>query len=759
MSTYNAYFLNGVAGSNVNWFGFDMTFTSVGLLGGSVAFTNSDGSLTILHGDLFGFSLDDQGVLHGTIRWITRTDGVTEYEAVGSTSDFLNIDATAFQAANIQQRYDLVFGRPMVYNGDVGWNTFSGHQFSDQFFGFGGRDTVTYANAPSGVVIDMMDSTFTTGYAAFDQYFSIERIVGSNSADSIYGHTGANQLLGGDGNDIIVGRGGGDILRGGNGDDIIDPGPGGNALVFGEGGDDTLIGGGGMFETLDGHNGSDTASYASNTTGVMAIITNQQPAEIWGTATNAAGPQLFFDNLRNVENLIGGSGNDYFYIEGAGDSTADRNTFFGNEGNDWIEAGPNNDQIFGGGGLDVISYIHASGPNGLVITLGTGGNGTVGSAVTFLGVDTYSSIEGVEGTNFADTLTGNERNNVLYGRNGDDVLNGGMGSDQLIGGDGFDTLDYSQTINRGITLTMFAVGEGTALTRPNKLIETDAFTGIEKVIGTTFDDKISGHDGSEVFEGGSGNDVLVGGSGNDTLSGGGGADTLIGDADWGFQGGNEQFGDDTLSGGTGDDIFNTGNGNNTVEGGGGRDTLDYSWFLDDFGNVEYMIDANLSTGVVTRKYFDTFGGDTFVHGTDTILDASTFDNVTGTIRGDSITGNAIANILIGLGGNDAINGGGGRDTIDGGTGNDTMTGGGGADFLQFTGTLATGGIGHDVVTDFTDGADGLRIYTGIADSLSDFTIIGNGTTSVTLKLDVGNSIVLQSTSAITITNADITFFS
>jgi hypothetical protein len=63
------------------------------------------------------------------------------------------------------------------------------------------------------------------------------------------------------------------------------------------------------------------------------------------------------------------------------------------------------------------------------------------------------------------------------------------------------------------------------------------------------------------------------------------------------------------------------------------------------------------------------------------------------------------------------------------------------------------------VLDFQDTLDRLSFSTLVADDVSDFTISGNGTSTITMTLtaDPTNSIKLAGTSPITITNADIDF--
>jgi Ca2+-binding RTX toxin-like protein len=53
----------------------------------------------------------------------------------------------------------------------------------------------------------------------------------------------------------------------------------------------------------------------------------------------------------------------------------------------------------------------------------------------------------INGTNAAETLTGDAKNNTINGLGGNDILSGGAGHDRLNGGNGLDTADYSQATN------------------------------------------------------------------------------------------------------------------------------------------------------------------------------------------------------------------------------------------------------------------------------------------------------------------------
>jgi len=151
--------------------------------------------------------------------------------------------------------------------------------------------------------------------------------------------------------------------------------------------------------------------------------------------------------------------------------------------------------------------------------------------------DTLVSIERVIGSAFNDLISGTAGGDVLEGgagddglagRGGDDVLIGGAGADTLDGGAGFDTADYSGS-NGGVRVDLLA---GTGL---GAHAQGDTLANIERVVGSSFRDILSGSVGNDVLIGGAGDDALAGRGGDDVLIGGAGNDTLIGGA------GNDRF--------------------------------------------------------------------------------------------------------------------------------------------------------------------------------------------------------------------------
>ncbi|TWC57706.1 putative secreted protein (type I secretion substrate) [Pseudomonas sp. SJZ080] len=207
-----------------------------------------------------------------------------------------------------------------------------------------------------------------------------------------------------------------------------------------------------------------------------------------------------------------------------------------------------------------------------------------------------------------------------------------------------------------------------------------------------------------------GDDVLVADTGDNVINAGDGNDVLTAGA-----------GNNELHGGAGNDLLYSGAGNDLLDGGDGIDTASYA-----HATAGVKVDLSLLGAQ------NTLGA-----GTDTL---TAIENLKGSDFGDTLTGDNHNNIITGGLGNDVLNGGGGDDLLIGGLGNDTLTGGAGADTFQWL----KGNSGHDVVTDFTPGADKLDLSqllqgeNGTAASLDDylhFKVTGSGDSLVT-SIDV-----------------------
>jgi Ca2+-binding RTX toxin-like protein len=240
--------------------------------------------------------------------------------------------------------------------------------------------------------------------------------------------------------------------------------------------------------------------------------------------------------------------------------------------------------------------------------------------------------------------------------------------------------------------------------------------GIENVNGTgnSLSNFIVGNKGENVLSGGAGNDSLFGGLGNDELIAGTGNDKLVGNSGY-----------DTMIGGSGDDRYSVSSTgdivNETASDGSGNDTI-YAYF--DFS----LAPSSKVLGEVENL----------------VLSGGTALKATGNDLNNTLTGNSNNNTLYGMGGNDKLNGG---------LGNDVLYGGSGADQFVFADTK----FGKDRVGYFSDDYDKLVFASAVADSFSDFSISGNGSTSVTVSV-LGQSVQLASDKAISLTADDFLFY-
>lgn len=159
-------------------------------------------------------------------------------------------------------------------------------------------------------------------------------------------------------------------------------------------------------------------------------------------------------------------------------------------------------------------------------------------------------------------------------------------------------------------------------------------TVIEKALGGSGNDTITGNYEDNLLAGNAGNDILDGLGGNDTIQGGDGIDIAV------FHGLRADF-----------DIASTGVGAYTITD--KRDSRTYGTGTDVLTGIERL---KFDDGV----YFPTSAGN---------------DTIVGTEFGDSIDGQQGDDILSGMGGADTLTGGAGKDVLDGGQGADKMKGG------------------------------------------------------------------------------------
>ncbi|MDQ0462301.1 Ca2+-binding RTX toxin-like protein [Caulobacter ginsengisoli] len=542
---------------------------------------------------------------------------------------------------------------------------------------------------------------------------------GGNNAGAtwiIYGHPAASGSWTGTGADESHdGTGSADNLDAGGGNDTLN-GLGGNDTLDGGSGNDILDGGTGQ-DALTGGTGDDTfyVDDAGDTT-----------AENSGEGYDTVRAALNWTLAANLEQLILDGSSD---INGTGNASA--NTMTGNGGANTLDGGDGND----------------------ILNAGAGADDLIGG----LGADQLNGGDGI------DQLDGGASNDILDGGTGADAMTGGTGDDIYYVDDASDTTiegsgEGSDTVRAAITWTLAAnleilVQEGSAN------INGTGNGGNNTLLGNSGDNTLDGGAGSDMIKGGVGNDTLQGGVGDDMLFGGDGTDNLDGQND------NDRLdggiGNDTLAGGSGNDILDGGADNDNLDGGTGNDALNGGIGVDILsgGDGNDVLDGGTGADGMTGG----LGDDTFYvddasdttteasgQGTDSVratlnwtLSANIENliqdgsgNIDGVGNGlaNTMTGNGGANSLDGLGGDDLLKGMNGNDTLIGGTGSDIMVGGAGTDtfVIRQESIRTSGAIEVDTVNDLIAAqSDKLDLSAIDADSITGgdqaFTLVGGFT--------------------------------
>jgi Ca2+-binding RTX toxin-like protein len=568
-------------------------------------------------------------------------------------------------------------------SGGDGADTISGGNGRDILDGNAGRDILKgdagddlYILVDNDTIIELAGAGRDTVRAAIDYVLTdnVEVLLLTGEARSGGGNDQDNEIHGNALDNTLEGGAGADLLDGGDGLDIasyagsaaavnVDLGAGvghggdaaGDQFVSIEGlsgsafddvlvGDDkaNLLNGGAGHDILAGGKGDDT----------YVASDDDQIVETAAEGVDTVVAALSYTLGENLENLLlGGEAS----IDGFGNALANR--IVGNGASNLLVGGAGADTLDGQGGLDTASYATSASGVEVDLSLGVGKGGDAEG-------DLLRNIEILIGSAFADILRGDARDNLLIGAGG---------GDRIFGGDGVDTVDYSASaavkVNLGLAETVRQVG-GDA--------NGDMLSGVEQVIGSRFDDWLTGDAAAN---------RLSGGDGNDNLDGGAGADTLIGGT------GNDQYVVDDA-------------GDVVVEIGGGLDQVSSSISYALGADIERLvligaaaIDGqgnaldNVVTGNEQANVLWGFGG------RDTLSGLGGDDVIHGGQGADKITGGAGLNTLFGDEGDDTITGGDQKDVIDGGDGADQITGGGGDDEIAGSAgrDMIRGGLGADFI--------------------------------------------------------------
>lgn len=699
-------------------------------------------------------------------------------------------------------------------NGESGINVLDGGAGNDYFeladatatntlTGGVGTDTVSFYYTGSAVTVNLgtLSSNQATGGAGTVNFIdAIENVSGSGYNDVITGNALDNVINGNDGNDTLYGAGGIDTIYGGAGADklygdsavptlsdgsnTLYGGDGndtlygslGNDTLYGENNDDTIVAmsSNDGSDVIDGGQGTDTADYTAVTANINVTLADAAVATVSVTGGNN-------DTIVNVENFIGGSGNDTItgsasnnYLNGsAGDDT-----LMGGAGNDTLTDSIGNNTFVGGAGDDTINGTGATSSwldysldgitEGAVTNLNTAINQVIS---TNRGNDIITGVNNITGSAYNDIFYGNSNVNTINGGAGDDAIEGYGGSDILDGGSNTvagDTVSYFNENKISVTLNDSGTSSVGVWNGSNYTTEVDTISNFENIsgsnngadiiLGNASNNTIWGNVGNDSLFGGAGNDSIDGGSDNDTIAGGVGVDILSGGSgNDALRGGGTAYNNgsadgfaDTLYGNSGDDVLYGMLDGDTLYGGdnattfNGSDTLNYSEL--GAGSAVY-VDINATAGLSFAQLTTNAAIKDTIFG---------FNNVTGSNGDDTIVGNVNNNSLSAGSGNDILYmssvatvssvSNAGTDNIDMGTGDDNLyifaseltssdiiNGNAGSDTITFR----DGGTISDVTkfqnvsnVEFVQFADVVNTISLDTTKLNDVKLIGGTTTDI-----------------------------
>ena len=467
------------------------------------------------------------------------------------------------------------------------------------------------------------------------------------------------ELRGDGGNDRLEGGCDPDTLVGGDGDDTLDAGSG----------DDYMDGGTGIDDHI-GWTGWDKVDYSSRTTGTYVTLDDvandggspedgdrqdNVRGDIEEAHTGSGHDLLVGNDWDNVlvgngspDHVEGRGGNDDLHLGGGADLVV-----FAGSGNDEVYGGDGNDKLYGDGDQDVVDGqgdddLVAGGPGSDDLRGGDGGNdranyqGRTNRIVADLdgGRDdgeagendvVAGDMEGLEGGDGSDILTGNGDSNRVFGGPGPDSIDGGGGDDTLapnhstnthtrndsgdgvIGGDGTDTVDYRSIAMEGYTTYVKLDGN------QNDGVDGEGDNVLPDV------ENVKTSTGNDVVWGDGDANSIDTGAGDDAIDGLGGADDIV----------------------------------------GGPGTGDIARFVQDPGRVVVSLDNQANDGA------DPDGnGASDVNGNvhadvEQLVGSPGRDRLEGSTNANRIYGHEDDDELIGLAGTDDLQGGNGNDTLQG----------------------------------------------------------------------------------------------
>lgn len=389
-------------------------------------------------------------------------------------------------------------------------NTFTGYTTQDNSSGFfahslrvGGDNQIVTDNTVDNSVLGSDSNGITFRTSVTTGTFSGNEFIGDSDTDMVFTTNNATLDAMTLGADTVSGSDGDDTLAAGQGDDTIS-GNAGDDVLFGQGGADTLLGGDNN-DQLYGGAGDDVAIDGGSGDDEIFVYRGEGADQVLGGAdsdtvhvknatfgfsgdTLYGGPGIVF-TVSAVADSIGDIGVDDVLVQ-MGTSIADGS--LGSVLMDQVE--------------DIIITL-GSGGDSVVVTTPLGGTSLSIATIEVLGgagADTVDASAIVHNAGFANSEVGV----TFTGGDGDDVFVSGAGDDNFVGGDDTDTISYDSasedmTINLAAGSASDTDGVGDT--------QNDTISQVENVIGSWFNDTITGDANDNIIFGNGGNDTITDG--------------------------------------------------------------------------------------------------------------------------------------------------------------------------------------------------------------------------------------------------------
>ncbi len=324
-------------------------------------------------------------------------------------------------------------------------------------------NNAAWAPASMVEVTDVVTSTVILSYSGRSEGTASDPTTTQSSLSTSLSVMDVENIYFGDGDDTFVGDTSANLVRPGLGAGTFDGGSQGMEEV------DT-------FDLSTFSTDLVIQDATNNTAKEAAIPAGGVPTSNLGNNASTANINATFSNF---ESLLLGAGNDLIELNSSEISNVD-----------------------GGAGYDLLFFTDTT---GITLDLSETGEQMLDSTTKF----TLNSIEGVQGTAQADTITGNDADNLFLYSGGADKYYGGAGDDALV--------LYGSSASAAVSVTLWdtnAEGVATAVVGGSTNVQLH---GIESLYGGSGNDVFYGDAKSNTFRPGGGANTFHGGSGHDTI--------------------------------------------------------------------------------------------------------------------------------------------------------------------------------------------------------------------------------------------------